>query len=136
LETIASATGISRLATEAVENHPDSKLYTIYKEKGRINSEDVFTCAGVEDAFAMDVVQRVTHHLGLAIGNLSNALNPSRIVIGGGVSKAGEQLVRPLKESFGKFALPRVYEGADFAIASLGNDAGVIGAAKLVLSED
>lgn len=135
IETIASATGIARIATEGLNQHPESRLQTIYAEKGSITSEDVFVSAAESDEWALEVISIITHHLGLVIANLSNALNPSRVVIGGGVSKAADQLLEPLKQVFGKYTLPRVYEAADFAIASLGNDAGVIGGARLIFSD-
>ncbi|MGM7701974.1 ROK family glucokinase [Pseudalkalibacillus sp. Hm43] len=135
LETIASATGIARIATEGLDQHPESKLHAVLSEKGSITSEEVFTAAAEDDEWAQEVIGIITHHLGLAIANMSAALNPSKIVIGGGVSKADHELLKPLKEAFAKYALPRVYEGADFAIASLGNDAGVIGGAGLVFND-
>ena len=63
---------------------------------------------------------------------MANVTNPQKIVIGGGVSKAGETLLNPVKQQFRQFAFPRVAEGAELTIAKLGNDAGVIGAAWLV----
>ncbi|WP_283153987.1 ROK family glucokinase [Guptibacillus hwajinpoensis] len=132
LETVASATGVVRIAMEKLMSHHDSVLYHIYQEKNEITSRDIFEGAEAEDPYAVEVVNNVSFHLGLAIANLANSLNPSKIVIGGGVSKAGEALLTPLKKQFEKYALPRVREGADFAIATLGNDAGVIGGAWLV----
>ncbi|MGG1686404.1 ROK family glucokinase [Pseudalkalibacillus sp. NRS-1564] len=132
LETVASATGVVRIAMEKLMSHQDSVLYHIYQEKNEITSRDIFEGADAEDPYAVEVVNNVTFHLGLAIANLANSLNPSKIVIGGGVSKAGDVLLTPLKKQFEKYALPRVREGADFAIATLGNDAGVIGGAWLV----
>ncbi|WP_347549614.1 ROK family glucokinase [Pseudalkalibacillus hwajinpoensis] len=132
LETVASATGIVRIALNSIESHKDSLLYARYKEHNELTARDIFETAQSKDKYAVEVVQNVTFHLGLAVGNLANSINPSKIVIGGGVSKAGEALLTPLKEQFEKFALPRVKEGADFAIATLGNDAGVIGGAWLV----
>ncbi len=129
LETIASATGVVRTALETMDEHPEGSLHKI---SGEITARDVFDAYRAGDAHATEVVNFTTSHLGLAIANLANALNPSKIVIGGGVSKAGDTLLLPLKEEFDKFALPRVKEGADFAIATLGNDAGVIGGAWLV----
>ncbi|WP_371018256.1 ROK family glucokinase [Pseudalkalibacillus sp. JSM 102089] len=132
LETVASATGVVRIAMEKLMSHQDSVLYHIYQEKSEITSRDIFEGAEAQDPYAVEVVNNVTFHLGLAIANLANSLNPSKIVIGGGVSKAGEALLTPLKKQFEKYALPRVRKGADFAIATLGNDAGVIGGAWLV----
>ncbi|MFK3958456.1 ROK family glucokinase [Guptibacillus hwajinpoensis] len=132
LETVASATGVVRIAMEKLMSHQDSVLFHTYQEKNEITSRDIFEGAKAQDPYAVEVVNNVTFHLGLAIANLANSLNPSKIVIGGGVSKAGEALLTPLKKQFEKYALPRVREGADFAIATLGNDAGVIGGAWLV----
>ncbi|WP_349407808.1 ROK family glucokinase [Pseudalkalibacillus sp. SCS-8] len=135
LETIASATGIARIATEGLSDHPESALHQRLDGKERLTAEDVFISAADGDEWSNEVIRTICHHLGLAIANLSNGLNPSKIVIGGGVSKAGDQLLKPLKEVFAQFALPRVYEATDFAIASLGNDAGVVGAAKLLFNQ-
>jgi glucokinase len=132
LETIASATGIARIATEGLEPRKESSLYTIHNQTGSLTAKDVFDAAKQGDAWAVDVIDQICFHLGLAIANLANAINPSKIVIGGGVSQAGETLLTPLKQYFERFALPRVYESTDFAIAELGNDAGVIGGAWLV----
>ncbi|WP_257345845.1 ROK family glucokinase [Pseudalkalibacillus decolorationis] len=132
VETIASATGIVRIATEGLSKYPESLLNQTYDINRSLTSKDVFECASKEDQWAVDVVQFVSLHLGLTIANLANALNPSKIVIGGGVSKAGERLLEPLQEVFNQFALPRVRDKAELVIASLGNDAGIIGAAWLV----
>lgn len=131
LETIASATGIARIATEGLAKTPASKLQAIFDEAGAITSKDVFDAAATGDSLANEVLDEVCFHLGLALANLANALNPEKIVIGGGVSKAGDALLNKLEKQFKRFALERVAEGADFRIATLGNDAGVIGGAWL-----
>ncbi|WP_026674720.1 ROK family glucokinase [Alkalihalobacterium bogoriense] len=131
LETIASATGIARLAKEGLPNHPDSFLHGVYERSGQLTSKDVFDALAQEDSLAVEVIDEMCFHLGFAIANIANAVNPGKIVIGGGVSKAGDLLLTPLKREFSRFALPRVKDGADFAIATLGNDAGVIGGAWL-----
>ena len=70
--------------------------------------------------------------MGLALANLANGLNPEKIVIGGGVSKAGDSLLRALREEFFSFTFPRVAEGVEIVPATLGNNASVIGGAWLV----
>ncbi|MFC0188273.1 ROK family glucokinase [Fictibacillus aquaticus] len=131
IETIASATGISRIAALHIESNKDSSLYKVWNDTKTITAKDVAISAADGDEFASEVLEKVTFHLGLVIANLSNSINPGMIVIGGGVSSAGETLLMPLRRHFEKFALPRVAEGAQFAIATLGNDAGVIGGAWL-----
>jgi glucokinase len=133
LETIASATGIVRIATEKLtQTNVESVLRTIYNEQGKVTAKDVFDAAKEQDAFALEIVDDVAFHLGLALANLANGLNPEKIVIGGGVSKAGHILAENVRTHFKRFAFPRVAEAADITIATLGNDAGVIGGAWLV----
>jgi glucokinase len=131
LETIASATGIVRQAIEKLQLSEDGELAKIYKENGQITAKDVFDTARLGDATSLSVVSDTALHLGLALANAANTLNPEKIVLGGGVSKAGDILLKPVVENFSKFSFPRVRESTVIDIATLGNDAGVIGAAWL-----
>ncbi|MCA1031732.1 ROK family glucokinase [Bacillus timonensis] len=132
LETIASATGIVRLTLEKMNRtQTESILRKKYEETGHITSKMVFEAAQENDELATEIIEFVTFHLGLALANLANGLNPEKIVIGGGVSKAGDQLAELVSNHFKKFAFPRVALGAEITIATLGNDAGVIGGAWL-----
>lgn len=97
----------------------------------KIDARDVFQIAANGDRAARDIITRVADVLGLAIANMATAINPSKIVVGGGVSKAGEQLLGPLRTSFDSYALSRISDACEFVIAQLGNDAGVIGGAFL-----
>jgi len=126
LETIASATGVARLGLEKRKGQ-----VTSLNDIKAVTAKDVFEAYSQGDKVATEVVEEVTFHLGLAISNLANSFNPEIIVIGGGVSKAGEALMAPLQETFKRFALPRVFGSTTFKIAELGNDAGVIGCAWL-----
>jgi len=132
LETVSSATGMVRLAMEGMEAYPESQLKKRNKQYGYITSKLIFEAANENDQFALEIVNTSSYYLGLAIANIANTINPSRIVIGGGVSKAGTLLLELISKYFKQFALPRVFEGADLAIAKLGNDAGIIGGAWLV----
>ncbi|KMK76004.1 ROK family glucokinase [Alkalihalobacillus pseudalcaliphilus] len=129
IETIASATGIKRIAETGLLYHPESRLQATLIKEGSISSKDVFEAAEAGDEYAQQVVEKVSFHLGLVIANLTSSLNPKKIVIGGGVSKAGETLLLPLKEQFRRFAIGRIATSTEFEVATLGNDAGVIGAA-------
>ncbi|WP_226535164.1 ROK family glucokinase [Fictibacillus halophilus] len=131
IETIASATGIARIAKEKAAGDVSSSLNEILKNHGELKAKDVAEAAENGDQAAIDTLDEVAFHLGLVIANLSNSINPGKIVIGGGVSKAGHVLMSRLKNEFKRFALPRVAEGATLTVATLGNDAGVIGGAWL-----
>lgn len=134
LETVASATGIVRVAMEEVEQYPDSLLSKIYKETGAITAKDVAVSASEGDEYAKKVMDRVSSYLGLAVANVANVLNPEKIIIGGGVSRAGSILLDNVETYYEKYAFIRVKKSTQLALATLGNDAGVIGAAWLVKS--
>ncbi|MCY8232956.1 ROK family glucokinase [Priestia endophytica] len=134
LETVASATGIVRLAKEKIAENGNTTMQRFY-EDGTLTAKEVFDCAREGDEVAKAVIEEVAFHLGLALANTANALNPEKIVLGGGVSRAGDILLQSLKDRFNQFAFPRVAKGAEITIATLGNDAGVIGGAWLVKTQ-
>ncbi|MDQ0218316.1 ROK family glucokinase [Peribacillus cavernae] len=133
LETVASATGIVRLAMEALEQFTGtSTLHDKLTANGKLSSKDIFDCAQAGDPLSGEILQKVSSYLGLALANIANVLNPEKIILGGGVSRAGDLLLNPVKEWFSRYAFKRVRESTEIDIATLGNDAGVIGAAWLV----
>lgn len=133
LETVASATGVVRVARSMAEAYAGSADLKSRLDNGEdISSKDVFELAQAGDDLALMVVDKVCYFLGLACGNLGNTLNPSSIVIGGGVSAAGEFLRSRVETYFEEFTFPQVRESTKIKLAVLGNEAGVIGAASLV----
>lgn len=133
LETVASATGIVRLATgELSKSDIKGELAEKQSVNGKITAKDVFDAARNGDKVAIKVLDEVTFHLGLALANIGNTLNPQKIVVGGGVSKAGDILINSVKQQFNQFAFSPVKESTELALATLGNEAGVIGAAWLI----
>ncbi|WP_173106830.1 ROK family glucokinase [Bacillus sp. KH172YL63] len=133
LETVASATGVVRLANQKLDATTDASVLRDMREgQGMISAKDIFDAGREEDALALEVIDQLAFYLGLSLANLGNGLNPEKIVIGGGVSKAGDILLDPVKKYFEKFSFPTVRTSTNLGIATLGNDAGVIGAAWLV----
>lgn len=136
LEQYASATGIVRLAKDLSKEYVgDSKLKDQIDDGQAIDSKAIFDLAKSGDDLALLVVDRFTHYLSFALGNASNLLNPSTIVLGGGVSKAGDFLLEKVRAQIKPFLLETIREVTKIEIAELGNDAGIIGAASLVLNE-
>lgn len=134
LETVASATGVVRVARFLSEEFSgDSGLKELIDAGETVTSKIIFDRAQEEDVFAKMVVDRVCFYLGLACGNIANLLNPTDIVIGGGVSAAGEFLRSKVEANFNQFTFPQVRESTKLKLAQLGNEAGVIGAASLAL---
>src|SRR5699024_3329838 len=134
LETVSSATGVVRVARQLAEEYAgDSELKKRLDDGQDVSSKDIFDLAQADDALALLAVDKVCFYLGLACGNLGNTLNPSSIVLGGGVSAAGEFLRSRVEKYFFQFTFPQVNESTVIKLAQLGNDAGVIGAASLAL---
>ncbi|HEO3268381.1 TPA: ROK family glucokinase [Streptococcus agalactiae] len=132
LETVASATGVVRVARQLAEQYEGSSAIKAAIDNGdTVTSKDIFIAAEDGDKFANSVVERVSRYLGLAAANISNILNPDSVVIGGGVSAAGEFLRSRVEKYFVTFAFPQVKKSTKIKIADLGNDAGIIGAASL-----
>ncbi|HGD0898455.1 TPA: ROK family glucokinase [Streptococcus agalactiae] len=131
-ETVASATGVVRVARQLAEQYEGSSAIKAAIDNGdTVTSKDIFIAAEDGDKFANSVVERVSRYLGLAAANISNILNPDSVVIGGGVSAAGEFLRSRVEKYFVTFAFPQVKKSTKIKIAELGNDAGIIGAASL-----
>lgn len=128
LEQYSSATGITRLANKRLaESDKQSVL-----RQGEVSAKTVFDAVKEKDELALEVAEEFGKYLGNALAVIATVVNPEAIVIGGGVSKAGEILLDYIKPYYEK----NVFQGSrdvKFALATLGNDAGIYGAAKLVM---
>lgn len=137
LETVASATGVVRVARRLAEGYEgDSSIKAAIDNGDNVSSKDIFEAAQNDDSFANSVVDKVCFYLGLAIANIANLLNPDSVVIGGGVSAAGEFLRSRVEANFKKYTFPQVRQSTQIKLAELGNDAGIIGAASLARPEN
>ncbi|MGT2910964.1 ROK family glucokinase [Streptococcus cameli] len=135
LETVASATGIVNLTRRYADQYAgDSQLKKMIDDGQDVTAKDVFDLAKDDDDLALIVYKHFSEYLGTACANIASVLNPAFIVIGGGVSAAGEFLLRGVKEVFEEHSFPQIRTSTTLSLATLGNDAGVIGAASLVLN--
>ncbi|GAB3051133.1 ROK family glucokinase [Virgibacillus ainsalahensis] len=132
LETIVSATGIVRQAMNKIDQNPESMLAKHFQQTGDISSKDVFDLAKQGDTLSNTIIDHNSQTLGRIIANMGTVINPSKVLIGGGVSKAGDQLINGISKAFHRYALKRVSEICEIKAAQLGNDAGIIGGAFLV----
>ena len=130
LEQYASATGIVRLAKKKLGQELRPTILT----KEDVTAKDVFDAVKAGDETAKEIAVEFGRYLGYALANLAAVLDPAVIVIGGGVSKAGEVLIPYIREPFMERAF-FANRNVKFALATLGNDAGICGAAKLVLED-
>jgi glucokinase len=128
LETVSSATGLIRMAKDAVERGDRTSLSGIES----ITAKDVVDAAKNGDEVAQRIVSRAAFYIGKSLAAVSIVVNPQRFILGGGVSKAGEFLFAQIRETFQKYAQDKAQEGVDVVAAELGNNAGVVGAAGLL----
>lgn len=129
LETVASATGIVR---EAKKRLAKSSEPSVLRDIVPFSCKDIFDAAKEGDKISLEVVDKLAYYLGTAAASIAAVTNPQVIVIGGGVSKAGKFLLDKIEENFMVSAF-HACKNAKFALATLGNDAGMYGAAALIL---
>ena len=129
LEQYASATGIARLAKKklAADNRP-----SVMRSAKSMNAKVVFDAVKAGDEPAMEVAEEFGEYLGKGLANIADVINPELILIGGGVSKAGQVVIDYIRKYYVKYVF-HGSRGTEFALATLGNDAGIYGSARLVL---
>lgn len=130
LEQYASATGVVRIAKKLlVASNEESSLRALET----VTAKDVFDAAKAGDHLAVEAVEVLGKYLGLVVANVALTVDPDVFVIGGGVSKAGQVLIDVITKYYHKFAKIIGDNKAKVVLAKLGNDAGIYGAARMVL---
>ncbi|MBR3635434.1 MAG: ROK family glucokinase [Lachnospiraceae bacterium] len=128
LEQYASATGVVRIANKKLAGTDKPSLL----RDTEVSAKSVWDAVKEGDELAIEVANVYGEYLGKGLAAVADVVNPDVFVIGGGVSKAGDILIDYMKPYFEKYVFPGA-KGAKFTLALLGNDAGIYGAAKLVL---
>lgn len=128
LEQVASATGIVRLANARLAADAEPSVL----REGEVSAKSVFDAVKAGDKVAMEIAESFGKYLGSALSVIAGVVDPEVFVIGGGVSKAGDVLLDYIRKNYKKYAFSACKE-AVFALAELGNDAGIFGAAKMIL---
>ena len=126
-ERYASATALIRMGKEAAKDHPESALAKF----DDLTAKDVVDSAKAGDEAALAVFDQYTEELAMGMVNIINYLDPEIIAIGGGVSAAGEFLLEPVREKLKKYVFYKDLPYAEIKLATMGNDAGIVGAAML-----
>jgi glucokinase len=130
LEVYASATAIVRMTREARPRHPDSVL----QAKQQLTSEKIYRAGVAGDALALEVFRRMGVYLGIGLANLINILNPEMIVIGGGVVNGWELFEKDMNQQVAERAFPLPAAQVKIVPGECGDDAGLLGAARLAFS--
>lgn len=130
LEQVASANGIVHLAKWMQQEAPCETSLDLEN----MSAKEIWDAVKEGDIFACEVAERFGRYLGLGLANIASTVDPEVFVIGGGVSKAGPVILDYIKKYYVKYTFRGCRE-AKFVLATLGNDAGIYGSAKLVIEE-
>ncbi|GHU69336.1 glucokinase [Clostridia bacterium] len=132
LERYASATGMIRLGCEAMRTHPHSGLAkAANQDSANMTAKLIVDQAKANDPTAMMVFDQYIHYLAQGINSIISFIDPDMIVLGGGVSKAGEFLLDAVRQALPTYIFYKTLPFPSIELAVLGNDAGIIGAAML-----
>ncbi|HPG38160.1 MAG TPA: ROK family protein [bacterium] len=131
VEAFVGKYGIQRRIKELLVDYPRSILREI--EPHNITPEDIYNAAVKGDKTALLLFQEVGESLGVGLGNVANLLNLERVVIGGGISNAGELIFKPARETLAQIAFKTNFETITLVPAHLGENAGLVGSACLAM---
>ena len=129
LEQYSSATGVVRCMKKLLDKNPDTPCVLRGTE---FAAKDVFDAARNGDALAAREVDEMSDTLGMALANIASTVDPEAFLVGGGVARAGDVLFAPLNKHFQEYAFKSCRE-TPIKQASLGNDAGIYGAVRLIV---
>ena len=129
LEQYSSATGVVRCMKKLLDENPDTPCVLRGTE---FAAKDVFDAARNGDALAAREVDEMSDTLGMALSNIASTVDPEAFLVGGGVARAGDVLFAPLNKHFQEYAFKSCRE-IPIKQASLGNDAGIYGAVRLIV---
>jgi glucokinase len=136
LEIVASSLAIEREADMLAHQSPGSLLARWLKRYGSLSTVQVIEAARQGDPVARQVLERAAYWLGIGLASWCYFFDPRLILIGGGVSVAGDLLLAPLRQTIQARAMPVYARDVRIDLARLGNDAGLIGAASLFLNDN
>jgi glucokinase len=128
VEAYASGTNIAARAREALAAGDEASTL---RSLTALTARDVAAAAAAGDPLAARIWDETTEILGSAVANVLDVFNPELVVLGGGVTRAGAQLIEPVREIGLRLAMPPARESADVVLAGLGDDLGVVSAAAL-----
>ncbi len=135
LEAIAGGAALARDGTQAAHDGRSRLLARLLGERGRIEATEVGWAAAHGDAVSRQLIATAGNRIGLMVATLVNALNPSLVVIGGGVSGLGDSLIAAVRETVYGRSLPLATRDLQIVRSSLNDEAGRIGAASIVVDE-
>jgi glucokinase len=135
-EAYASAIGLVREAISRLYVNKNNLLYEIIEgDFNKLEAKHIFDAAMEGDEFSLDLVEYEADHLAMGIGNIISIINPEVVVIGGGIALAGDFILDRIREKISKYAYSPGAKSVRITLGKLGNDAGIKGAAALLLEK-
>lgn len=133
-ERYASATALINQTKKAMQQDPNTLMHDITRKYGKVSGRTAFLAMQEGDEVAKTVVDKYIRYIAVGLINLGNVIHPEAFIIGGGISHEGEKLINPLQKYLDNAIYANgMYPTIKVLCASLGNDAGIIGAATLVM---
>jgi glucokinase len=136
LEYLAAGRALDRLAEREAHEEEDSFLGKRLRDDGEVTGHDVVDGAKAGDADALRVLDILGQRLGVGIANAINLFDPTEIVVGGGVSVAGDLLLDPARTVAERYTVPGLGRHTTIRLARHGAQAGVLGAAMVAAQEE
>ncbi len=129
LESYASVTALIEQTEEMIEKNPDTIMKAWKEKNGHVSGRTAFECARQGDEAAQEVKSRYISYVAEGVSNMVNIFQPEMLVIGGGISKEGDELLVPIREYVYENDFNKHMPKTEIRIARLFNDAGIVGAA-------
>lgn len=131
LEQYASVTALIEQTKEKMSKNPDSMMHEWVNKNGNVNGRTAFECAKAGDTAAKEVKDQYIKYVSIGLSNLVNIFQPDMLVIGGGISREKEELIKPIRNYVYEKDYNKYLTKTEIVAAKLLNDAGIIGAAML-----
>ena len=128
-EAYASVTALIRQTKEAMEKNPESLMHKYAEDEGKVSGRTAFDAAKAGDEAALEVVKKYREYVASGLVSIINIFQPERLVIGGGISKEGDYLLKPIVDYCYEREYNKYGTKIGISVATLFNDAGIIGAA-------
>ncbi|MEG2480018.1 MAG: ROK family protein, partial [Mucinivorans sp.] len=131
LETEASGAALENAFVQSLKEGASSILSEKYAREKTISYHDIVEAAGHDDVLSIELITSIGEKLGRGVGVLINLFNPELVVVGGGLSRVGDYLMLPIRTALNKYSLSLVNRDSTLRLSTLGDSAGVLGAALL-----
>lgn len=133
LEVETSLLVMTRKAQSQVEAGVESSMKRLFLDKSKHEGDHFLAAARSGDPLAISILSEASFHLGKGVATLIHIMNPEKIILSGRAAIAGKMLMPSIQQAINEFCIPRIAECTDIEVSEIGNDAGLLGAAHMVM---